>query len=283
MRSVICACCALHAHVGGNWEHHSLMKCSCTLMTPNSNIVISTTWSQNGTAAIMGHGGNVVTPPSPPVRPSVQLGPQIFLPLCVTRTEDCSWGTDSCSSLGQLVGLRSRWSGQHQRAAWYNFIKVEATHCVDWSVEFLTCFVPEPSDRNSAMARVDVWDAAPIPPPTNLDCGFPRRSIESKYRIGKELGQGGFGSVRVVEDLSNEAQFAVKSIRKSLDIPNVTAAQLERHLDNIRREVQVLRKLRGTVRGRGGGFGQQHARSMHSMQSCMAAWQCRTGHSHATD
>ena len=147
-------------------------------------------------------------------------------------------------------------------------------------MEFLTCLlVPEPSDHNSAMARIDVWDAAPIEPPTNLDCGFPRSSIESKYRIGKELGQGGFGSVRVVEDLSNGAQFAVKSIRKSLDIPNVTAAQLERHLDNIRREVQVLRKLRGTVRGRRRDVGrsdQRHARSMHSMQSCMAGWQCHT-------
>ena len=137
----------------------------------------------------------------------------------------------------------------------------------------------------SGMTRVDVWDAAPIPTSINkLDCGFPRRSIESKYRIGKEIGQGGFGSVRIIEDLSNNrAQFAVKSIRKSLDIPNVTAAQLERHLENIRREVQVLRKLRGTVRGgsRGKGERLRHmAVSWRQMTSGMPAAACDPARQH---
>ena len=65
--------------------------------------------------------------------------------------------------------------------------------------------------------------------------------------------------MRIAEDLTNGAKFAVKSIRKSLDTPNVnvTAAQLERHLENIRREVQVLRKLRGTVRGSSRGKGER--------------------------
>lgn len=98
------------------------------------------------------------------------------------------------------------------------------------------------------MARIDVWDAVlPVPPPADLDCGFPRRTVEARYRVGTELGQGGFGAVRIVTD-DHGQELACKSIKKDLDIPNVTATQLQRHLDNIKREVTVLRKLRGTVR-----------------------------------
>ena len=95
------------------------------------------------------------------------------------------------------------------------------------------------------MPRLDVWDTAPAPV-VDLDCGFVRRQIADKYRIGKELGTGGFGVVRVVTD-DNGTEFACKSICKQLDIPNVSHGQIERHLDNIKREVAVLRKLRGTV------------------------------------
>ena len=119
------------------------------------------------------------------------------------------------------------------------------------------------------MPRLDVWDAAPVSKVVSYDCGFARRPIEERYRVGKELGQGGFGAVRVVSD-DHGKEYACKvswhsvsmmhfspyrhiiscmqSIAKVLDVPNVSQSQIQRHLDNIKREVAVLRKLRGTVR-----------------------------------
>jgi serine/threonine protein kinase len=99
------------------------------------------------------------------------------------------------------------------------------------------------------MPRLDIWDAAAPESIAELDCGFPRRSIESRYTVGPPLGQGGFGSVHVVFDLEHGTELACKSISKVLDIgPNVTPKQQLRHMENIKREVAVLRKLRGTVR-----------------------------------
>lgn len=46
---------------------------------------------------------------------------------------------------------------------------------------------------------------------------------------------------------SNGREFACKSIRKNLDIPNLPAIKQQQHLDNIKREVAILRKLRGTL------------------------------------
>ena len=76
--------------------------------------------------------------------------------------------------------------------------------------------------------------------------GYPE-GLAQKYRFGKELGQGGFGSVRVVEDIATGTQWACKSIKKRLEVPNVTPAAQARHLDNVKREVAILRRLRGTV------------------------------------
>ena len=97
------------------------------------------------------------------------------------------------------------------------------------------------------MPRLDIWDAAPASI-IDLDCGYPRRLLEARYKKGPELGQGGFGSVHVVIDLEHGTELACKSIPKVLDIPNVTPKQKNRHIENIKREVAVLRKLRGTVR-----------------------------------
>jgi serine/threonine protein kinase len=96
------------------------------------------------------------------------------------------------------------------------------------------------------MPRIDVWDAAPDAETAKLHCGFPP-GLEDKYKFDRELGQGGFGVVRVVEEVSTGTKFACKSIKKSLDLPNISFASLQRHLDNIKREVAILRKLRGTV------------------------------------
>jgi calcium-dependent protein kinase len=104
------------------------------------------------------------------------------------------------------------------------------------------------------MPRVDVWDlptarAPGAPPPPPLDCGF-RRGLEAEYAFvpsTPDLGQGGFGRVRLATNRATGEEVAVKSIAKRLDLPGVAPQQQQRHLDNIRREVAVLRRLRGCL------------------------------------
>jgi serine/threonine protein kinase len=63
----------------------------------------------------------------------------------------------------------------------------------------------------------------------------------------RQLGEGGFGSVRVVRSKTSGAEFACKSICKRLDVPNLPPIKQQQHLENIQREVLILRKLRGTL------------------------------------
>lgn len=71
--------------------------------------------------------------------------------------------------------------------------------------------------------------------------------MEAKYDAGGALGQGGFGSVTVVSERATGKQFACKTITKRLDIPDVSENKQKQHVDNIQREIAVLRKLRGTL------------------------------------
>lgn len=98
------------------------------------------------------------------------------------------------------------------------------------------------------MPRMDIWDAAPADTDVPISAGFPR-GLEDKYTLppARELGAGGFGSVRIAVEKSNGKEFACKSITKRLDIPGVSAEKQNQHLDNIKREVAILRKLRGTL------------------------------------
>ena len=82
------------------------------------------------------------------------------------------------------------------------------------------------------MPRVDVWDV--LPPEAadkqpELDCGYPR-GLELKYDLARPLGEGGFGSVRVGRRRRDGAEFAVKSIRKRLDVANVSRDKQAQHL-----------------------------------------------------
>lgn len=95
-------------------------------------------------------------------------------------------------------------------------------------------------------SRVDVWDVAKTSSQQPLDCGF-RRGLLEKYDLGRALGEGGFGAVRVARSKATGAEFACKTIPKRLDVPNLPPAKQVQHLDNIRREVAILRKLRGTL------------------------------------
>lgn len=53
--------------------------------------------------------------------------------------------------------------------------------------------------------------------------------------------------MRVAVDKSTGKEYACKSIPKALNIPNVQVHKQQQHLDNIKREVAILRRLRGTL------------------------------------
>lgn len=53
--------------------------------------------------------------------------------------------------------------------------------------------------------------------------------------------------VRVVTDRRTGTEFAAKSIPKRLDAPGLAPERQAAHVENIRREVAVLRRLRGTL------------------------------------
>lgn len=53
--------------------------------------------------------------------------------------------------------------------------------------------------------------------------------------------------VRIVISKESGKEYACKSIRKRLDIANVSAQRQAAHLENIDREIKVLRRLRGAL------------------------------------
>ncbi|KAG2453493.1 hypothetical protein HYH02_001713 [Chlamydomonas schloesseri] len=69
--------------------------------------------------------------------------------------------------------------------------------------------------------------------------------LEKHYELGRELGKGGNGVVRIVKKLDTGEEFACKSIRKVLT--DASEKKKQGHLDSIRREIQVMTKLSGSL------------------------------------
>lgn len=78
-----------------------------------------------------------------------------------------------------------------------------------------------------------------------VDLGYPR-DIESKYEWGKELGKGGNGVVREVTNKETGEVFACKAIGKQ-PAGDVSEKKKAGHIDSIRRELEVLRRLSGSL------------------------------------
>lgn len=78
-----------------------------------------------------------------------------------------------------------------------------------------------------------------------VDLGYPR-DIESKYQWGKELGKGGNGVVREVTNVQTGEVFACKAISKT-PAGDVSDKKKAGHIDSIRRELEVLRRLSGSL------------------------------------
>ena len=94
--------------------------------------------------------------------------------------------------------------------------------------------------------RVDVWDIKKEEDDVKLDCGY-ARDFDDHFKVDRAIGQGGFGLVKVVIDKLTGREYACKSIKKKLDVPNISPAKLAQHLDNIDREAKILKRLRGTL------------------------------------
>eukprot|EP00210_Caulerpa_lentillifera_P006940 g6635.t1 len=73
------------------------------------------------------------------------------------------------------------------------------------------------------------------------------RSFNEQYEVGPVLGKGGFGVVEQVTRKQTGEVFASKKICKTLTSNVVTPSQQMRHLENVKREIAVLRTLRGSL------------------------------------
>ncbi|KFM26919.1 Calcium-dependent protein kinase 29 [Auxenochlorella protothecoides] len=94
--------------------------------------------------------------------------------------------------------------------------------------------------------RVDIWDVKPKEDLEALDAGLPK-NFDSLFELGATLGKGGFGLVRVATEKATGQEYACKSVCKRLNIPNLSAAKQAAHIDNIKREIAILKRLRGTL------------------------------------
>lgn len=94
--------------------------------------------------------------------------------------------------------------------------------------------------------RIDVWDIKKEEETVSLDCGYPR-DFDDHFTVDRGIGKGGFGLVKVVIEKATGREYACKSIKKQLDVPNISPAKLAQHLDNIDREAKILKRLRGTL------------------------------------
>lgn len=100
-----------------------------------------------------------------------------------------------------------------------------------------------------SMARASVLEAPTLQATSELgyiDLGY-SRDIESKYEWGKELGKGGNGVVREVTSKETGEVFACKAIGKQLTGADVSEKKRSGHIDSIRRELEVLRRLSGSL------------------------------------
>ncbi|GMH33420.1 hypothetical protein BSKO_01254 [Bryopsis sp. KO-2023] len=94
------------------------------------------------------------------------------------------------------------------------------------------------------MPRIDAGDVCE-PGSISLDLGFPK-GFESVFEVGMQIGKGGFGTVKQVYKRVNGEELACKILSKTI-APNLPRAQQLQNLDTIKREVAVLKALRGTL------------------------------------
>jgi calcium-dependent protein kinase len=78
-----------------------------------------------------------------------------------------------------------------------------------------------------------------------IDLGY-AKDLHEKYILGKELGKGGNGLVTVAASRETGEEFACKAIKKVLD-GDFSEQKKAGHVEGIKREVEVLRRLAGSL------------------------------------
>lgn len=102
-----------------------------------------------------------------------------------------------------------------------------------------------PTEISSPQANADD-DAAPKPVQAPV-FGY-ARNLDRHYRIVKEIARGGNGVVTLVVNTTTGQEFAMKSIPKVLDADaSVSDRKRMDHEQSIKREVEVLQRLRGCL------------------------------------
>ncbi|DBA73193.1 TPA: hypothetical protein ACH3X1_011269 [Trebouxia sp. C0004] len=96
------------------------------------------------------------------------------------------------------------------------------------------------------MSRVDAWEVHIKQKADTIDIGA-AKDFQKKYAVGRVIGKGGFGTVKIVVERATGKEFACKTINKRLEEQGVGGRKQERHIANVRREIAVLRRLRGTL------------------------------------
>ena len=101
------------------------------------------------------------------------------------------------------------------------------------------------TQRNGRAAMQHMARSAPISP-SSPDLGY-SREFSKRFDVGEKIGSGGNATVYVVSDKMTRKVFACKSIKKAVEGPNVSESKHSGHISSIRREIQVLKKLRGSL------------------------------------
>ena len=77
------------------------------------------------------------------------------------------------------------------------------------------------------------------------DFGY-TRELHTRYDIGEQLGSGGYASVYTAKQKQTCQVFACKSIAKSVE-KGASPAKAAEHVEAIKREILVLKRLRGSL------------------------------------
>ncbi len=96
------------------------------------------------------------------------------------------------------------------------------------------------------MSRVDAWEEQVKQEVESVDIGA-AKDFHAKYSVGSIIGKGGFGTVKIVKEKETGKEFACKTICKRLEEKGIAGKRQARHVNNVRREIAVLRRLRGTL------------------------------------
>lgn len=101
------------------------------------------------------------------------------------------------------------------------------------------------TQRNGQAAERYLTENVPVASPAP-DLGY-SRDLNSRFDIGEKLGSGGNAVVLVVRDKRTRKAFACKSIVKKLEDSKLSESKVAGHVASIKREIQVLKKLRGSL------------------------------------